>query len=171
MRGKDFTLLLTLFIAAGATLALALLPARPATTGTSYEEFQAHREVWARQRPANYSVSVEKSCFCPRWSVRVTVSAAGVQSLRFLNDPDDRSVYADHRYYPRDIDEVFSLIDAAYLSRAYKIDLTFDDAYGYPVRTVIDQNHDTVDDEQAITLSAFEPSMSANNSLERTRGE
>jgi len=170
MGRKNFALLLALFVAVGATLTLAFWLERPATTGTSYEEFQAHRAVWARQRPSNYSVSVEKSCFCPRWSVRVTVSATGVQSLRFLNDPIDRSVFADHRYYPRDIDEVFSLIDAAYSSRAYKIDLTFDDAYGYPVRTVIDQNHDTVDDEQAIMLSAFEPRLSANKSLERTPG-
>jgi hypothetical protein len=148
MSGKNFALLLATLVAVGAALAVAFSPGRPPTIGTPYEQFQAHRAAWSRQRPSNYSVSIEKSCFCPLWSVRVTVSAAGVQNLKFLNSPNDPSIYADHRYYPRDIDEVFGVIDAAYSSKAYKIELTFDDTYGF---------QDAVDDEQGITLSAFEP--------------
>jgi hypothetical protein len=157
MGARNFALLLALLIAAGVALAIALSPGRPATVGTSYEAFLAHRATWARHRPSIYSVSVRRSCYCPLWSVRVTVSAAGVQSLKYLSDRNDRSVYSDHRYYPRDIDEIFSLIEKAYTSRANKIDLSFDEDYGYPVSALIDQNYDTVDDEQSVTLSDFEP--------------
>jgi hypothetical protein len=156
MSRKDFALLLALLVAAGVALTLAISSKRPATTGTSHGDFQAHRDLWARQRPPNYTIVIEKSCFCPPWSVRVTVAANGMQSLQFVKTPNDRSVYADHRRYPRDIDEVFNFIETAYSSRAYKIDLTFDDVYGYPVSTFIDQDRDTVDDEQAIRLSTFE---------------
>ena len=162
MNGRQFGLLLAILVAVGAALAIAVSCPRPATTGTPYAEFAAHRVLWARQRPSNYTVDIQKRCFCPTWSVRVMVTAAGLQSLKFMNDPRDRSVYADHGRYPHDIDEVFDLVEAAYSTRAYKIDLTFDDVYGYPASVFIDRDLNTSDDEQSIKLSAFEPGKSVN---------
>jgi hypothetical protein len=90
--------------------------------------------------------------------VRVTVSGTTVKSLEFLSHPSNSADFIDRRFYPRDVDSLFEIVDDAYVSRAYKIEVTFDDTYGYPIKTLIDRNRDTVDDESAFELAHFEAS-------------
>ncbi len=158
MGRKNFALLLVSLVVITAVLVVALSQGRPDTIGTAYEVFQAHRNTWASRRPANYAVNVDRRCFCPLWFVRVTVAGAEVSDVKFLNTPNDPSLFSDRRRYPRDIDTLFEIIDAAYMSRAYRIELTFDETYGYPVRVLIDGDRDAVDDEKTFVLSAFTPS-------------
>ena len=157
MNGKSFALLFAFLIAIGTALSLALSNERPESIGTSFEDFQAHRDLWVSRRPKGYAVKVDRQCYCPIWSARVTVAGAEVKDVEFLVDRSDPSIFADARRYPRDIDTVFEIINTAYKERAYNIELTFDETYGYPVRAFIDWNHDTVDDETYFELSEFKP--------------
>src|SRR5262245_57725260 len=111
MSGKNFAILLTSLFAIGIALALVLSYERPATIGTPYEAFQAHRTAWSSQRPAAYAVSIHRRCFCPLWSVRVKVSGAEVQNLQFLDSSSNISEFADRRYYPRDVDSLFKIVE------------------------------------------------------------
>jgi hypothetical protein len=156
MSGKDFAFLLASLLAIGVALAVALSQERPATIGTSYEDFQAHRAAWASRRPAAYAVTIKRRCFCPLWSVRVKVAGAEVEHVDFLNTPSNLSDFADRRFYPRDVDSLFKILDDAYTSRAYKIDVVFDDSLGYPTSAFVDRDRDTVDDEQVFELEKFE---------------
>lgn len=158
MGAKDFGILLGFLVALGIVLTLTISIPRPATTGTPYAQFQAQRAQWEERRPITYSVSIQRLCFCRIWSVRVAISEADVEQIRHELEPSDPSQFADRRYYPRNIDDVFRIIDAAYAARAYLIELSFDETYGFPVRAFIDTDRDTVDDEQTFTLSGFEPS-------------
>jgi hypothetical protein len=169
MSGKNFAFLLASLFAIGVALALVLFHERPATIGTSYESFQAHRATWASRRPTAYAVSINRRCFCPVWSVRVKVAGAEVENVEFLNSPSSPSDFADRRFYPRDVDSLFKILDDAYMSRAYKIDVMFDDTLGYPTKAFVDRERHAVDDEQVFELENFEAGMSANKSLERTR--
>jgi hypothetical protein len=156
MSGKNFAFLLASLFAIGVALALALSHERPATIGTPLETFQAHREMWSSRRPAAYAVSISRRCFCPSWSVRVKVSGAEVRNVEFLNSPGNPSDFADRRYYPRDVDTLFKIVEDAYTSKAYKIEITFDETLGYPAKVFIDRDRDTVDDEQWFELAHFE---------------
>ena len=155
MNGKSFALVCAFLIAVGAALTITLSNERPESIGTSVEDFQAHRDIWRSRRPNGYSVKVDRRCYCPIWSARVTVAGAEVKGVEFLVDRGDPSIFTDSRRYPRDIDTVFEIIDAAYKERAYSIELTFDETYGYPAKASIDWNHDTVDDENYFELSEF----------------
>jgi hypothetical protein len=156
MNSKNFALLVPCLIVVAAVFVLALPPERPSTIGTGYDVFQAHRNTWALRRPANYAVNIDKGCYCPWWSVRTTVAGNDVRNVEFRNKPNDPSVFSNPRYYPRDIDTVFEVIEAAYKSRAYKIEVAFDETYGYPVRALIDDDRDTLDDEQSFEVSKME---------------
>jgi hypothetical protein len=156
MNGKTFTYLLASLLAIGAAFALALSNERPATIGTPYETLQAHRARWQSRRPANYAVSITRRCYCPLYSVRVKVSGAEVKHTEFVNSPINPSDFANHRYYPRDVDSLFKIVEDAYESKAHKIEVIFDDTYGYPAKAFIDRNHDVVDDESVYELANFE---------------
>jgi hypothetical protein len=156
MNGKNFALLLASLFAIGVALALALSNERPATIGTPFENFQAQRATWLSRRPAAYSVSITRRCYCPLWSVRVKVSGSEVDKLEFLDSPGNPSGFADRRHYPRDVDALFRIIDDAYTSKAYKIEILFDETFGYPAKVFIDRDRDTVDDEQWFELDNLE---------------
>jgi hypothetical protein len=158
MSGKNCALLLASLFAIGVVLALALSHERPATIGTPYETFQAQRTMWLSRRPADYTVSIDRRCFCPLYSVRVKVSGTRVERLEFLNGPSNSADFADRRFYPRDVDSLFKIVDDAYGSRAYKIEVIFDDTFGYPIKALIDRDRDTVDDENVFELAHFEAS-------------
>jgi hypothetical protein len=156
MSGKNFAFLLASLLAIGVALALTLSHDRPATIGTPFETFQAHRVVWSSRRPAAYAVSISRQCFCLPWSVRVKVSGVEVEDVELLDSPGNASNFADLRYYPRDVDTLFKILDDAYSSRAYKVEITFDEILGYPTKAFIDRDRDTVDDEQWFELAHFE---------------
>lgn len=157
MNGKSFALLFAFLIAIGVVLTIALSNERPESIGTPYGEFQVNWVIWETKRPKSYSVTLDRRCYCPIWSARVTVAGAKVKDVQILVDRIDPSIFADTRRYPRDIDTVFDIINLAYQERAYSIELTFDETYGYPVRAFIDWNRDTVDDEKTFELSEFAP--------------
>jgi hypothetical protein len=161
MSGKNFAFLLASLLAIGVCLTLALSQERPPTMGTSYEVFQAQRAAWASRRPATYAVSIKRGCFCRLWSVRVKIAGSEVESVEFLNNPSNPSDFADRRFYPRDVDSLFKIVDDAYTSRAYKIDLMFDDTFGYPTKAFIDRDRDTVDDEELFVLENFEAGVAS----------
>jgi hypothetical protein len=101
-------------------------------------------------------VNINKWCFCALYAVRVKVSGAEVKHTEFMNSPSNPSNFANRLYYPRDVDSVFKIVEDAYESKAYKIEVIFDDAYGYPAKATIDRNRDIVDDESVFELANFE---------------
>jgi len=101
--------------------------------------------------------------------VRVTVSGDKVENLKFLDGPSNPSDFNDRRYYPRDVDALFQIIDDAYKSKAYKIEITFDEIFGYPAKAFIDRDRDTYDDEQWLELENFEAAISDNTPRGRPR--
>ena len=157
MSGKKLAFLLAALSAIGLALALAVSHERPGSTGTPYETFQAHRATWSSRRPADYVVTINNKGQKHLLSVRVKVSSSEVKSVEFLNRSSMPSNFTDRRY-PRDVDSLFKILDEAYISRAYKIEIMFDATFGYPVRAFIDPDRDTYDDEKSFELSDFFPS-------------
>jgi hypothetical protein len=159
MDGKTFSVFLGLLVGVGAALTLALSIPKPPTTGTSYAEFRRHWTQWELVRPAGYTLRIERHCFCAIWDVRVEIFPNGEERLEHARVPEDPGRLVSQRWHPRNIEEVFAYIDNLYFEKAYRIDLKFDEKYGFPYEAGIDWALGVVDDESRLVLSDFIPAL------------
>lgn len=130
---------------------------RPDPKGTPYAAFLAHKSQWISHKPQAYQVRVEGDCFdCIPWNVRTRIDATGTEDSTSDATADGSDMHSDKRQSPRNVDDVFRFIEAAYERKAYSIDLTFDENFGFPTHAYIDKDLNTVDDEWVIRVSEFE---------------
>jgi hypothetical protein len=159
MEGKNFGVLLGLLLGIAGAVALPLSIPKPRTVGTPYAEFRRHWEQWDAMRPAGYTVHIERNCFCAIWDVLVQVLPDGEERLQRAYQPEDPRRLVSQRYHPRNIDDVFAYVDNLYFEKAHRIDLKFDEKYGFPYEAAIDWNFGVVDDESWLILSDFSPAL------------
>ncbi len=152
--GKDFAIFLGILTAAFAALAIAFL--RPDSTGTPYEEVAANRIKWQSQRPATYAADIERLCYCEPWSIRAEVNASGVPVVTFKK-PLPSVPHDDPQYFPRTVDDIFDFLDREYEQKAFRISISFDDAFGYPIHVDIDRAENVIDDEVQLLVTEFAP--------------
>jgi hypothetical protein len=159
MDGKTFGVLLGLLFGVGAALVLTLSIPKPPTIGTSYAEFRRHWQQWEEVRPAGYALRIERHCFCVVWDVSVEILPNGEERLIHAQIPEAPRQLASQRWHPRNIDDVFAYVDNLYFEKAHRIDLKFDQKYGFPYEAAIDQTVGVVDDESRLLLSDFIPAL------------
>ena len=150
MNGRDFTVLLGFLLAIGIGLGFIFSLPRPLTSGTPYADLERHRQIWHQRKPASYAASFQQTAAFFFWRATATVSTDGKAELVLEQEPSDpreREMLTDPRFFPYSIDDVFTILESAYMRRDFRIDIEFDSQYGFPKDISVDRERDWVDDE------------------------
>jgi hypothetical protein len=122
-------------------------------------EFERARTRWQEHAPVHYRYQLQVGCFCPFADrMPLTIEVRDGQTVSILA-ADGSPVSADEmsmfeRYAT--IDKLFDLTGAALDGDADKVEVTYDEKYGFPVQVNIDYIEQAVDDELGLQVSAFE---------------
>jgi len=119
-------------------------------------DLRAARSQWDSESPAAYSFVFRRSCFCGTEflrAVRITVADGTAVSAVFA---DDGSPIQTPLPEVPTIPDLFDEIEAAIASRADRMDVTYDQGYGYPVDVSIDFIEQAIDDEMFFQVSEFD---------------
>jgi hypothetical protein len=132
--------------------------ASPSPTGPNDVALSAARDRWQRTRATNYQYELTVSCFCAhRGTYRLTVRNDRVVRVQ----PRD-ALPPGPRTLGESVDGLFARVAAALghespESRADRVIVSYDPAYGYPVRIDIDWDKDAVDDEASYRATSYVP--------------
>lgn len=128
----------------------------------SGSELSLNQDKWQDANITHYRIELTVGCFCPfrsqmPFTVEVqndeVVSMVDVNGEVFpLTDPMSEFIL---RYAT--IDRLFSELESDSVREADKLTVTYDPTYGFPTEIGIDFIERAMDDELAVTISAFEP--------------
>ena len=153
---KLLLLVLTIVLSTCATIANA---------GETKSELEQARDKWEAAGISHYQINVFVSCFCAfndEMPLVVEVKDGEVLSLESATGKDLNPT--NLQYYERylTIDKLFSEIGNGFKSEgsnqgaADKVEVTYDETYGFPTTINIDFVEQAVDDELYITVSDFQ---------------
>ena len=115
------------------------------------------QQRWEQSDVADYSYTGAWVCFCPEVylaDTQVTVSGGSVTSVDSA-DPGIGAIPAPERFVP--VDGLFALIQEAITNNAARIEVSYDETYGYPVDLFIDHDERMADEETSFAISSFTP--------------
>ena len=118
---------------------------------------QQAQERWERSGLADYSYTGAWTCFCPedyRADTQVAVGDGRVTAVSPVA-PNGGTTPAPERFVP--IEGLFALIQDAIAQNAARIEVSYDETYGYPVALFIDYDERMADEEDRFTISSFTP--------------
>ena len=114
-------------------------------------------ERWEQAGIVDYSYTGAWTCFCPedyRADAQVTVAGGTVTAVHSAA-PDVETIPAPERFLS--IEGLFALIQDAIAGGAARVDVSYDETYGYPVELFIDYDERMADEEDRFTISSFTP--------------
>ncbi len=137
------------------------MPPTPTPTASAPGSPQAAllqaQERWERSGVADYTYTGAWVCFCPegyRADTQVTVSGGKVTGVDPAA-PGIDAIPAPERFVP--IDDLFALIQEAITNNAARIEVSYDETYGYPTDLFIDHDERMADEETSFAISSFTP--------------
>ena len=118
-------------------------------------ELAKRRAMWDAKHPVAYRFKVGVGCFCPPsitgpWLVTARVDTREIVPATPGGDQPLGS------QLPPDVEGVFAKAKDA-LAKADKVEIEYDETYGFPTKVQIDWITNAVDDEQTLTISDFTP--------------
>ncbi|MEZ4608474.1 MAG: DUF6174 domain-containing protein, partial [Deinococcales bacterium] len=117
-----------------------------------------YQKLWLQQGYNNYSVVFQRLCFCipdVTRPAKLIVRDGQVESANYVDSAETvASQWLDSFL---SIEAVFSLIAEAIASGAERIDVSYDEALGYPKQLYIDYSSAIADDELQLYLSDLVP--------------
>ncbi len=138
-------------------------PAPPAATPTATNPgspeaalLQA-QERWASSGNTGYTYTGAWTCFCPQEylaDTRVIVEGGQVTAVESA-DPGFDTIPAPERFVP--VEGLFALVREAIDQNAARIEVSYDETYGYPVDLFIDHDERMADEETRFAISSFMP--------------
>lgn len=135
-------------------IVLLVLPSCMPTGPSTLESLESNRALWEERRPEVYEFTLKREpCECPpdwRSPMRVTVHHRLIRSA--LNVETGLPLPVDSRH-AMTIDDLFDLVEHALLENAFRVNVTYDDTFGYPTSIFIDYHANRADDE--VGLSAY----------------
>ena len=124
-------------------------PAPPTPTASAPGSPQAAllqaQERWERSGVTDYAYTGAWVCFCPeeyRADTQVTVGGGKVTAVSSA-DPGIATIPAPERFVP--IEGLFALIQDAITQNAARIEVSYDETYGYPTNLFIDHDERMAD--------------------------
>jgi hypothetical protein len=130
----------------------------PADRDVSVKDAVAARARWNSIGVTDYDVVVRTLCFCPndgdryRYSVRTNVL---VSVVRVSTGEENTRATSGPRKTP--IDGAFDSLDYALQNNAERLEVEFDDVWGFPRRLTYDIRFDVADDEYQLFIDSFTP--------------
>ena len=115
------------------------------------------RERWEHAGIADYDYIGAWVCFCPEEylaDTQVTVRDGNVTGVDPA-DPGFAAIPAPERFVP--VEGLFALIQEAIDQNAARIEVSYDEMYGYPVDIFIDHDERMADEETRFAISSFTP--------------
>ena len=115
-----------------------------------------HQERWERSGITDYDYTGAWSCFCPQEylaDVAVTVRGGVVTSVEFAGEEFTVVPPLPERFVP--VEELFALLQDAVTRNAARIEVSYDERYGYPRELFIDYDERMADEETRFVMSGF----------------
>ena len=144
-------------------------PASPAATHTTStatptvsdpDSVQAtllrYQDRWQRSGITDYDYTGAWSCFCPQEylaEVAVTVRGGVVTSVEFAGEEFTVAPPLPERFVP--VEELFALLQDAVTRNAARIEVSYDERYGYPTELFIDYDERMADEETRFVMRGF----------------
>ena len=119
-------------------------------------DLDSARQRWALKHPLSYDIVVRRLCECTTDvtnAVLVSVREGSVTSRTYVST--GAQVSAQYASLFPAVEGIFLIVDDALTRNAYKLDVTYDATYGFPVSIDVDYVHQVADDELTVQLSGF----------------
>jgi hypothetical protein len=121
-------------------------------------EMNSDQAKWQHANVSHYRYELAISCFCifsQDMPLVIEVKDGKAVSMEYKSGKEiDPSFLEQFQRYDT-IDKIFAELEKAQ-SEAEKVDVTYDETYGYPTEIKIDQAQMAADDELYLTISNFE---------------
>jgi len=117
------------------------------------EMLKVNRDKWAGQGIDSYQVRFQRSCFCVpdfRRAALLTVRGGEIASAAYADDGTAVEPEFFGRY--ETVEGLFALIEGAIEQGAARVDVTYDEKYGYPTSLFIDRYLTMADEEQGFEM-------------------
>lgn len=120
-------------------------------------QLDANRQKWESQSPADYSFTLQRSCFCRGDAIRpvnIDVADGKVASATFADTGEP--LPADLDYNKLTVNDLFDTIQQAITDGAARVDVTYDQQSGVPTSIYIDRSEQIADEEVGFSISNFQ---------------
>ncbi|WMP19199.1 DUF6174 domain-containing protein [Thiothrix lacustris] len=145
----------------------------PAPPTASY--FIANRDLlaaetkWRQNKPAYYSYTLQRSCFCsPEFRQPMAIEVSGSTVTKSTLQADQTPLPLARRTDAISMEGLFDIIHKAVDSKAARIDVKYDEHYGYPLSVSVDQSVQIADEEMYYTASEFKVMTKAKPKAKKT---
>ena len=115
-----------------------------------------YQDRWERSGITDYDYTGAWSCFCPQEylaEVAVTVRGGVVTSVEFAGEEFTVAPPLPERFVP--VEELFALLQDAVRRNAARIEVSYDERYGYPTELFIDYDEGMADEETRFVIRGF----------------
>ena len=115
-----------------------------------------HQDRWEHSGITDYDYTGAWSCFCPQEylaDVAVTVRGGVVTSVAFAGEELTVTPPSPERFVP--VEELFALLQDAVTRNAARIEVAYDERYGYPAELFIDYDERMADEETRFVMRGF----------------
>jgi Family of unknown function (DUF6174) len=141
----------SLLVTTAATSSLAAVQTAPEPQDLTLKSLSRLEATWRAHKPARYSFTIERSCFCaPRVlsaSFQVTGATSELQTSSALSAKAFFQPYVS-------VDKLFGVMRQT-LQSGGRVAVVWDAKRGTPVQITLDRNVQTTDDELYLTVSKF----------------
>lgn len=121
---------------------------RPSDRRELLANLYEHRQLWQKERPRAYQLTVSRACFCQDGAPWVShIEGANIASSSGGYLPDGNSIGPPLRT----VEQLFREAERSIRSDADDVRIEFDPTLAYPARIAIDYLRDSKDDEIAWT--------------------
>jgi hypothetical protein len=110
-------------------------------------------DKWYEAPRSDYHIAMTRSCFCEDTGT-ISVRVRGTLPLAAQVNGQEIDLPTTT---PLTVDDLFLIVFQAEATGAERLDVTYDDLWGYPKDIVIDGSSDAMDDELEIHVTSFEP--------------
>ena len=120
--------------------------------GSPQADLLRYQGRWERRRVANYVYTGAWNCFCPREytaDAEVTVRGGTVVGVASA-DPAVPNIPDPARFVS--VEALFAVLQSAIDENAARIDVTYNDQFGYPEQFFIDYNENMADEERGFVI-------------------
>lgn len=147
---------LSKYLAVGLIVISCLTPSIAAANdefANAQAQLDSNLRKWTSKGVVDYRYTFQWICFCLpdyRKPVNILVQRDKIDTVQYVDTEDSINSARSERY--RTVKGLFQLIQDAINKKAYKIDVTYDFEFGYPISASIDYSKAIADEEKGFEV-------------------